>query len=144
MSDVGNVNVMWGEGASRDNPFRGKQFPCPLCGLALDIRMSRRCKPYCHCDPWGIQIFFRGRDGIKRLKEIVESEALICAKDSGASRAITLYNRLERLKAQKTELEAKQGIIFTDPDLDKTILAVETEIEQVRAELESLEPDQQS
>ncbi len=141
MSEDANVNVTWGDSLSEDNPFRGRRFPCPLCGLALDIRISRRAKPYCHCDACGIQLFFRGKDGIKRLRDIVESEVLIGGKDSGVSDAITLYNRLEQLKAQKTELESKQGFIFTDADLDRAIAVVETEIGKVREELDSLKPD---
>jgi hypothetical protein len=76
-------------------------------------------------------LFFRGRNGIERLKNIVSSGVLT----SGVNRATVLYNRLEQLKKQKNELEARQGVIFRDRDRDNVIAAVDGEIEVVRAEL---------
>lgn len=116
--------------------FCGKQFPCPLCGISLAIRLSRTQKPYCVCDACGIQLFFRGKKGIRRLEELIESETLISGAEANASGAVTLYNRLRQLKAQREELERKQGIIFRDPDLDNAISLVDREIERVQAELE--------
>jgi predicted RNA-binding Zn-ribbon protein involved in translation (DUF1610 family) len=88
MPDEVNVNVMLRQTKPSDELFNGNQFPCPLCGLAMDIRISRRGKPYCHCDTCGIQLFFRGKNGIERLKQVLKSEALICSKDAAASQAI--------------------------------------------------------
>lgn len=138
MSKDTNVNVTL---LPVEDLFRRAKFPCPLCGLALDVRISRRNKPYCHCDGCGVQIFFRGKPGIERLKDIVETDMLLCGKDSGASRAITLYNRLMRLKTQKEDLNAKQGILSTDPDLENAIAVVEKEVARIQAELEALKPD---
>ncbi len=108
-----------------------KRFPCPLCGSSLQIRVARTQKPYCHCDPCGIQLFFRGRNGIERLQKLVSSGALA----EGSHRATVLYNRLEQLKKQRSELENRQGIVFRDRDRDSVIRALENEIESVRAEL---------
>lgn len=116
--------------------FHGKIFPCPICGLALQIRIARTAKPYCHCDPCGIQLFFRGRQGIEWLREILETEMLISGK--GSSAAVILYNRVQQLKAEKRELEKKQGILIRNMDLENTIAALQTEIEGVQSELEEL------
>jgi hypothetical protein len=116
--------------------FRGKIFPCPICGLPLQVRVARTAKPYCHCDPCGIQLFFRGREGVERLREILKSEMLISGK--GSSAAVLLYNRVQQLKAEKRELEKKQGILIRNTDLENTIAAVQTEIEGVQSELEEL------
>lgn len=117
--------------------FHGKIFPCPICGLALQIRIARTAKPYCHCDPCGIQLFFRGREGIERLREILESEMLISGKESKAGAAVLLYNRVQQLKAEKRDLERKRGFI-RNTDLENTIAAVETEIERMQSQLEEI------
>ncbi len=47
------------------------KFPCPICGMALDVRASKKDKPYMVCDPCGVQLFVRGSHGIERLKQLV-------------------------------------------------------------------------
>jgi hypothetical protein len=42
-------------------------FPCPLCQRDLDIRVSKKRKPYCVCARCGVQLFIRGKEGISRL-----------------------------------------------------------------------------
>jgi len=116
--------------------FAGKPFPCPVCNMALRLKISRKQKPYCMCLECGIQIFFRGQAGIKRLWKIIRSEEAVAAEFNGPARAISLYNRLQGLKQQKERLEDKQGIIFRDADRDKVIEALDAEIERVRSELE--------
>jgi uncharacterized small protein (DUF1192 family) len=118
----------------------GELFPCPVCGIALDIRISCKQKPYCVCNPCGIQLFFRGKTGIERLHELVESGRLISGKEPSTGLAVTLYNRLQQLKAQREGLEIKQvfRFIFRDSDLDNAISAVQMEIERVQADLEKL------
>lgn len=125
-----NVNV-----TLKTDELEGKVFPCPVCGAAHKIRVARTGKPYFHCDPCGIQLFFRGRRGIARLRELLKSETLIAGNDSRTSAAVILYNRLQQLKADKRELEKKQGIFFRHEDLDNASAAVQNEIEKVQAEL---------
>jgi predicted RNA-binding Zn-ribbon protein involved in translation (DUF1610 family) len=129
-----NVNVTLKKEPT-DNPFEGKVFPCPVCGTAHKLRIARTGKPYFHCDPCGIQLFFRGRSGIARLCELLKSETLIAGNESRAGAAVILYNRLQQLKADKRELEKKQGIFFRDEDLDNATAAVQNEIEKLQAEL---------
>jgi hypothetical protein len=116
----------------------GKSFPCPVCGTAMQIRVARTGKPYCHCDPCGIQLFFRRSDGIRRLRQILASETLISGSGSRATSAVILYNRLQQLKSAKQELEDKQGVFFRDGDLDNAIAAVQIDIEVVQSELEKI------
>ena len=132
-------NVMLpSEGTGPENEFEGKQFPCPVCGAALDIRMSRRDKPYCVCNWCGIQLFFRDKVGIRKLKEIVDQKLLISGETSQANLAVTLFNRLEQLQRQRDELKSKRGIlyeIFPDKELETAISALGMEIERVREAL---------
>jgi hypothetical protein len=89
--------------------------------MGLRLKISRKLKPYCMCLECGIQIFFRGQDGIKRLYEMIRSEEAVAAEFNGPARAISLYNRLQGLKRQRKSLEDQQGIVFRDSDRDKVI-----------------------
>ena len=83
--------------------FAGKPFSCPVCNLALPIKISQKQKPYCMCLDCGIQIFFRGQAGIKRLHRMIRSEEAVAAEFNGPARAISLFNRLQGLKTAKKE-----------------------------------------
>ena len=116
--------------------FAGKTFPCPVCNMGLRIKISRKQKPYCMCLECGIQIFFRGQEGIKRLYKMIKSEEAVAAEFNGPARAISVYNRLQGLKRQKKALEKKQRFFSWDRDRDKVIEALDADIERVRSELE--------
>lgn len=47
------------------------RFPCPLCGSGLDVRASKKKKPYVICDPCGVQMFVRNGAGISKLEKLV-------------------------------------------------------------------------
>ena len=116
--------------------FAGKPFPCPVCNIGLRIKITRKGKPYCICLECGIQLFFRGQAGIKRLWEIIRSEEAVRADFNGPARALSLFNRVQGLKQQRQHLEEQQGIVFRDSDRDKAIEALDGEIKRVRTELE--------
>ncbi len=118
--------------------FQGKIFPCPVCGLALAIRISTRQKPYCVCDVCGIQLFFRGHAGIKRLSQMLESAPPALSGESKADLAARLFDRLQTLKNQRVALRDKQRFFFQDPDLQNAISVVEVEIVQLQEELKKL------
>ena len=48
-----------------------KVIPCFLCSQELMQRKDKHSKPYFICDPCGVQIFIRGRQGIKNLDELL-------------------------------------------------------------------------
>lgn len=125
-----DVNVMLGDSAW----LAGKKFPCPVCGSDLQLRLARTQKPYCHCDSCGIQLFFRGKNGIQRLRKLIASGVFT----SGLSRATVLYNRLQQLKEQRKRLKDREGLFFRDRDLEQAIRAADAEIEAVRSELAEL------
>ena len=54
---------------SREVPKLG--FPCPVCGAGLDVRESKKRKPYVVCDPCGVQMFVRSPSGIERFETLV-------------------------------------------------------------------------
>jgi DNA-directed RNA polymerase subunit RPC12/RpoP len=48
-----------------------QNLPCVLCGKELDKRIDKNRKPYFICDSCGVQIFIRGKRGIKRLERLL-------------------------------------------------------------------------
>jgi hypothetical protein len=48
-----------------------KWFPCPVCLKPLDVRTSKRNKPYVICSPCGVQMFVRERAGIDAFGSLV-------------------------------------------------------------------------
>ena len=55
-----------------------------------------------------------------------------------AAAAVTVFNRLEQLRAQKDELEERRGLIFVDDDLEHAIAAVAHEIARVQGVLDEM------
>jgi len=50
----------------------GKQlFPCPVCGDGLEVRESKKGKPYVICNGCGVQMFVRTEPGIRRFEKLV-------------------------------------------------------------------------
>jgi DNA-directed RNA polymerase subunit RPC12/RpoP len=131
----GNVNVTLSPLEAALKELMDKEFPCPLCGAGLPIRTSKRKKPYCTCNLCGVQIFVRGKSGIKRLNEMANSGILVSGKKESASHGINLFNRLEQLKLQRDELKWKRGIIFTDENVENAIRIVDVEMEKIESEL---------
>ena len=52
-----------------------QRFPCCICGQGLEVRQTKKGKPYVICDPCGMQMFVRVDAGIRRFDELVENAA---------------------------------------------------------------------
>lgn len=50
----------------------GDKFPCPVCAHPLQVRITKKNKPYVTCDPCGVQLFVRGPAGIAEFQRLVE------------------------------------------------------------------------
>ena len=66
-----------------------KWFPCPVCLRPLDVRPSKRKKPYVICSPCGVQMFIRERAGIEAFEALVEQGR----KDNVLARVAELERR---------------------------------------------------
>ena len=66
-----------------------KWFPCPVCLRLLDVRTSKRKKPYVICSPCGVQMFIRERAGIEAFEALVEQGR----KDNVLARVAELERR---------------------------------------------------
>jgi ssDNA-binding Zn-finger/Zn-ribbon topoisomerase 1 len=47
-------------------------FPCPVCTMPLEVRTTKKQKPYVTCDSCGVQMFVRGRIGIAGFERLTE------------------------------------------------------------------------
>jgi len=45
-------------------------FPCPICSDRLDVRKSKKGKPYVVCNRCGVQMFVRNDTGIRDLERL--------------------------------------------------------------------------
>ncbi len=63
------------------------KFPCPVCVRALDVRLTKKNKPYVTCDPCGVQMFIRGPEGIEGLQRLIQR-----------GRGTGLLDRLEQME----------------------------------------------
>jgi len=133
-----NVNVTLEPVKSPPHPLAGKRYPCSVCGNGLELGFTRKNKPYTTCLDCGIQTFFRGKAGIERLTEIVNSKILIEGNGSETDSAVVLFNRIQQLRAQSKQLTGKRRLIMADPDLQNAIRVVENEIRHVQDELSKL------
>jgi hypothetical protein len=48
-------------------------IPCVLCGEKLRKKTDKNGKPYFICDPCGMQLFIRRKQGINNLGELIEN-----------------------------------------------------------------------
>ena len=49
-----------------------KLFPCPVCMEPLEVRHSKKGKPYITCNRCGVQLFVRVQAGIAVFNQLVE------------------------------------------------------------------------
>lgn len=48
-----------------------QKIACPLCGRPIEIRLDKKHgKPYSICDPCGLQMFIRRKQGIDKLADL--------------------------------------------------------------------------
>jgi hypothetical protein len=137
-ADPDNVTLTLAERQSMADALVGREFPCQLCGAGLEIRISRKLKPYTTCLECGVQNFYRGKKGIRRLREILDSQLLITANESRVDTVVVLFNRIQQLRAQRKGLAARKVFFLSDPDLENAILAVDNEIERMQGDLEKI------
>ena len=49
------------------------KFPCPVCSQLLNVKLTKKDKPYVTCDPCGVQVFVRGPAGIEQFRRLIAS-----------------------------------------------------------------------
>ena len=85
-------------------------FPCCVCGEGLEVRKTKKGKPYVICNPCGMQMFVRVESGIQRFERLVA--------DAGRN---DIWDRLEDLQERYRKKCPSCGQKFwVTPDLIKT------------------------
>jgi hypothetical protein len=100
------------------DPFSPQFLPCLLCGSKLQKRTSKNNKPYFMCDPCGIQLFVRRKQGIERLDKLLAASARNAIPFQQADERIykvqALLTEIDGTKTQITQLNDEIGFFFPD------------------------------
>ena len=96
-----------------------KVIPCFLCSQELKQRKDKHAKPYFVCDPCGVQIFVRGRQGIKNLDQLLATlreHDFPFREHAGVLHEIQAV--LTEIRGIKDEINKLDGVleIFTDDE----------------------------
>jgi DNA-directed RNA polymerase subunit RPC12/RpoP len=115
------------------------KIPCFLCIQELTQRTDKNRKPYFVCDPCGVQIFVRGRQGIKNLSELV---ATLKEKDFAfRQHTDTLYEiqgiltEIRGIEKEIDELKSVFDIVIPDERKDRTRELLKQRIETLLGRL---------
>ena len=120
-------------------------LPCILCGRKLEKRTSKKNgKPYFVCDPCGIQLFIRRKQGIELLEETFRN--LEKAQIPFRIHAHNLYEiqaQIKEIDGVKAEIE-KLGIsyFFNDEKL-RIRNSLKTKLQNLLFELEQMTKEEE-
>lgn len=116
------------------------KIPCFLCVQELTQRTDKNRKPYFICDPCGVQIFVRGRQGIKNLSELI---ATLNERDFAfREHMVTLYEIqavLTEIRGIEKEIESLNSvldIVIPNERKDRTRELLNKRIETLLGRLE--------
>jgi DNA-directed RNA polymerase subunit RPC12/RpoP len=116
------------------------KIPCFLCSQELTQRTDKNRKPYFVCDPCGVQIFIRGRQGIKNLAQLIET---LQERDFPfRQHAETLYEiqavltEIRGIEKEIKSLESVLDIFFTDEHKERARELLKARIETLLGRLE--------
>jgi DNA-directed RNA polymerase subunit RPC12/RpoP len=88
------------------------KIPCFLCSQELRQRKDKNDKPYFVCDPCGMQIFVRGRQGIENLSQLT---ATLRAHDFPFREHARVLHEIQavltEIRGLKKELKALDGVL---------------------------------
>lgn len=102
-------------------------FACPTCKRLCAVGLTKKGKPYFTCNECGVQVFFRGKEGIRRFQELVGQAEL-----SGNVRGISpLLEYAALLRNRKREIQETIPILGTNPSLQVELQLVESELERI-------------
>lgn len=118
------------------------KIPCFLCSQELDQRKDKNQKPYFVCDPCGVQIFVRGRQGIHNLTELVNTlheREFPFQEHAGVLHEIQAI--LAEIRGVKKELQSFEGFfnfLSEDADQERAHKLLKARIENLLSQLEQI------
>jgi len=97
-----------------DGQDNGQHFTCPVCFELLEVRHDKHSKPYCICNDCGMQLFIRGKNGIKRFKNLISNYNYKVK----SHKLIELIEYYEKLNDKLSEIKAKKPIFGENKHLN--------------------------
>jgi len=110
-----------------------KFFPCPICDEGLEVKDDKNEKPYCICNDCQVQLFVRGKIGIKRFKKLLSNLELTV--DSGG-RLIRLIDQSQQLKSKLVEVQFRKPLFGTNSDLEIQEKALQKQLSVLQADIQ--------
>jgi DNA-directed RNA polymerase subunit RPC12/RpoP len=118
------------------------KIPCFLCSQELEQRKDKNNKPYFICDPCGVQIFVRGRQGIQNLAQLM---AMLRKHDFPfREHARVLYEiqatltEIRGIKKEINKLDSVLKLFSDDEHKERTRELLNTRIENLLLRLEQI------
>ncbi len=109
-------------------------FACPTCKKLRPVGLTKKKepKPYFTCNDCGVQVFFRGKEGIRRFREMLGHAQL-----AGNVRGLApLLEYAAFLRKRLRQIRREKPILGKDSNLEIEEKLVENEIARVRNVLE--------
>ncbi len=117
-------------------------LPCFLCGNSLETRFSKNKKPYFVCYECGIQLFVRGKSGIRKLEELLANISVTNIPFHRCSENFlqfqSLLTDLTDLRTQIKKLDGEITFLFPDNELVRARDALQKRVNGVLAQLDEL------
>src|SRR5712691_12072599 len=119
-------------------------LPCILCGKQLDQRTDKNKKPYFVCDPCGIQLFVRRKQGIEKLAQLIRSlnehDLPIRQHAQSLYEVQAILSEIDGLKTEIKKLEGEIGFFFVVEAKVHARKLLITRIENLLSQLEKTAP----
>jgi DNA-directed RNA polymerase subunit RPC12/RpoP len=118
------------------------KIPCLLCSQDLEQRRAKNGKPYFVCDPCGMQIFVRGRQGIENLAQLIatlqEHEFPFREHARVLHEIQAVLTELRGVKKEIKSLDSVLNIFSSDQDMERTRQLLKLRIESLLSRLEQI------
>jgi hypothetical protein len=118
------------------------KIPCFLCSQELKQRTDKNEKPYFICDPCGMQIFVRGRQGVLNLSELLSTLRKHDFPFREHARVLheiqAILTEVRGLKKELAKLDSLLDIFTDDEDKDRSRTLLKQRIQNLLSRLEQL------
>jgi DNA-directed RNA polymerase subunit RPC12/RpoP len=118
------------------------KIPCFLCSQELVQRKDKNSKPYFVCDPCGMQIFVRGRQGIENLAQLMATLRKHDFPFREHARVLyeiqAILTEIRGIKKEIKELDSVLNIFSDDEYKERTRELLNRRIENLLLRLEQI------
>ncbi len=103
-------------------------FPCPICRKMLLVEIAKNEKPYCKCNDCGVQLFVRGKKGMKMFANLIGKLRL----QGDSKELISTLDHFNSLKNMLEEIQENKPILGTDMDLELQEKVILMQLDRLR------------